>query len=122
MPFPNPAERLCPAGSNYARVPWCFLLLDDHLPVRRDVAVGLAAADAFDAMTADRHYRQALSLAEAAGIDSSSLREPARKAYADAARRALSLNASEAGYALALEALALTERDAPDRPELLFDA
>jgi class 3 adenylate cyclase/tetratricopeptide (TPR) repeat protein len=66
------------------------------------------------------HYREALSLAEAAGVDASSLREPARKAYADAARRALSLNAGEAGYELALEALALTERDAPDRPALLL--
>jgi class 3 adenylate cyclase/tetratricopeptide (TPR) repeat protein len=66
------------------------------------------------------HYREALSLGEAAGLDPSSLREPARKAYADAARRALSLNAGEAGYELAVEALALTQRDDPERPALLL--
>jgi class 3 adenylate cyclase/tetratricopeptide (TPR) repeat protein len=64
------------------------------------------------------HYREALSLGEAAGIDASSLREPARKAYADAARRALSLNAVATAYELAMEALALTEPGDPDRPAL----
>jgi class 3 adenylate cyclase/predicted ATPase len=88
------------------------------------------AADWLSSLAGDRaedhaemlayHYREALSLAEAAGVDSSSLREPAQKAYADAARRALSLNAGEAAYELALEALELTEADDPARPPLLL--
>ena len=55
------------------------------------------------------HYREALALAEAAGVDGTSLREPARRAFTEAAQRALSLNASAAAYELAQEALALTE-------------
>src|SRR6059058_3939203 len=38
------------------------------------------------------HYREALTLAEAAGIDASALREPARQAFAEGARRAYALN------------------------------
>src|SRR5438477_7672005 len=64
------------------------------------------------------HYREALTLAEAAGIDASALREPARQAFAEGARRALSLGAGEAARDLAHEALALTEADDPERPEL----
>src|SRR5205823_7972735 len=55
------------------------------------------------------HYREALTLAEAAGIDASALREPARQAFADGAQRALSLNASAAAHELAIEAVELTE-------------
>ena len=66
------------------------------------------------------HYREALALAEAAGIDPAPLREPARRAFADAAQRAFSLNAGPAAYELALEALALTEGDAEERPGLLL--
>jgi class 3 adenylate cyclase len=64
------------------------------------------------------HYREALTLAEAAGIDSAGLREPARQAFAEGARRALSLGAGAAAYELALEALALTTADDPERPAL----
>ena len=64
------------------------------------------------------HYREALTLAEAAGIDSAGLREPARQAFAEAARRALSLGAGAAAYEFALEALALTTADDPERPVL----
>ena len=64
------------------------------------------------------HYREALSLGEAAGLDTASLREPARQAFAEGSQRALSLNAASAAYELALEALALTEPGHPDRPAL----
>src|SRR5690349_1328689 len=37
------------------------------------------------------HYREALALSQAAGLDIGALREPARRAFADAAQRALSL-------------------------------
>ncbi len=66
------------------------------------------------------HYREALSLTRAAGIDAGSLREPARRAYVEAAQRALALNASASAYGLALEALALTEEGAEERPPILL--
>ncbi len=64
------------------------------------------------------HYREAISLAEAAGIDTASLGEPARKAFTEGAQRALSLGAGSAAYELALEALALTGAEEPQRPGL----
>jgi class 3 adenylate cyclase/tetratricopeptide (TPR) repeat protein len=64
------------------------------------------------------HYREALALAEAAGIDRSSLREPARRAFAQAAERAYGLNAYVAAIQLGNEALALTPEDAPERASL----
>jgi len=64
------------------------------------------------------HYREALTLAEAAGMDTTSLREPARQAYAEGARRALSLGAGKAARDLVLEALELTAEDDPERPAL----
>jgi class 3 adenylate cyclase/tetratricopeptide (TPR) repeat protein len=64
------------------------------------------------------HYREALSLSEAAGIDPSSLHEPARRAFAQAAERAYALNAYLAAIQLGNEALALTPEDAPERPSL----
>jgi class 3 adenylate cyclase/tetratricopeptide (TPR) repeat protein len=64
------------------------------------------------------HYREALTLADAAGIDAGALAEPAREAFAEGARRAYSLNAGEAAHELALEALALTGADDPERPSL----
>jgi class 3 adenylate cyclase/tetratricopeptide (TPR) repeat protein len=64
------------------------------------------------------HYREALSLADAAGLDGSSLREPARHAFARAAERAYALNAYLAAVQLGTEALALTPADAPERPSL----
>ena len=62
------------------------------------------------------HYREALALGQAASIDVSELREPARKALADAAGRALSLGAWAAAVELGEEALALMDADAPERP------
>jgi class 3 adenylate cyclase/tetratricopeptide (TPR) repeat protein len=64
------------------------------------------------------HYREALTLAEAAGMDTAALRDPARQAFAEGAQRALSLNASAAAYELALRAVALTEPGDPERPTL----
>src|SRR5436190_14316756 len=64
------------------------------------------------------HYREALTLAEAAGMGTSSLQEPARRAFVEGAQRAVSLNAGAAAYELALEAMALTEPDDPERPAL----
>jgi class 3 adenylate cyclase/tetratricopeptide (TPR) repeat protein len=64
------------------------------------------------------HYREALTLSEAAGMDTTALREPARQAFAEGAQRALSLNASAAAYELGLRAVALTEPGDPERPAL----
>jgi class 3 adenylate cyclase/tetratricopeptide (TPR) repeat protein len=64
------------------------------------------------------HYREALSLAEAAGLDTASLREPARSAFTQAAERAYGLNAYLAAIQLGNEALALTPEDAPERAPL----
>src|SRR5438132_4284336 len=64
------------------------------------------------------HYREALTLGEAAGIDTSTLRDPARQAFADAAQRAYSLSAGQAALDSARAALALTDPDSPDRPAL----
>jgi tetratricopeptide (TPR) repeat protein len=64
------------------------------------------------------HYHEALMLSEAAGLDTTALREPARKAFAQAAERAYGLNAYLTAIELGNEALALTPEDAPERPPL----
>jgi class 3 adenylate cyclase/tetratricopeptide (TPR) repeat protein len=64
------------------------------------------------------HYREALTLAEAAGLDTATLREPARNAFAEGAQRAFSLGAGAAALELALEALALTGENDAERPSL----
>jgi tetratricopeptide (TPR) repeat protein len=64
------------------------------------------------------HYREALTLGEAAGLDTTALREPARQAFADAAQRAFSLSAGQAALDSAHAALALTDPDSPERPAL----
>src|SRR4051794_24008445 len=64
------------------------------------------------------HYRGALTLGEAAGIDTTALRDPARQAFADAAQRAFSLSAGQAALDSARAALALTDPDSPERPAL----
>jgi class 3 adenylate cyclase/tetratricopeptide (TPR) repeat protein len=66
------------------------------------------------------HYHEALTLSKAAGLDTSALREPARKAFAQAAERAYGLNAYLAAIELGNEALALTPEDAPERAPLLL--
>src|SRR5690348_3525211 len=64
------------------------------------------------------HYREALALSQAAGLDASSLRGPARRAFADAGQRALSLGASGTAYELANEAIALTDEGDEELPAL----
>jgi class 3 adenylate cyclase len=64
------------------------------------------------------HYREALALSEAAGLDTSPLRGPARRAFADAGQRAFSLGASRTAYELANEALALTDEGDEELPAL----
>ena len=64
------------------------------------------------------HYHEALRLSEAAGLDTTALREPARRAFVEGAQRALSLNASAAAYDLAVQAIALTDPHDPERPAL----
>lgn len=66
------------------------------------------------------HYREALALAGAAGVDASELREPARLAFTEAALRAAALNSWSPAAALADEALALTPEDSRERPDLLL--
>ncbi|HEU5244104.1 MAG TPA: AAA family ATPase, partial [Gaiellaceae bacterium] len=66
------------------------------------------------------HYHEAISLAEAAGQDTTALREPARRAFAEGAQRAFSLGAGGAALELALEALALTAEGDRERPPLLL--
>ena len=68
------------------------------------------------------HYREALALSTAAGLDTTPLRAPARAALADASTRAFSLNAWLAAEELALAAVELTESDDPQRPHLLLRA
>jgi class 3 adenylate cyclase/tetratricopeptide (TPR) repeat protein len=64
------------------------------------------------------HYHEALTLSEAAGLDTTALRDPARRAFADGAQRALSLGSSATAYELASQAIAITDRDDPERPGL----
>ena len=64
------------------------------------------------------HYREALTLGEAAGLDTTALRDPARQAFADAAERAFSLNAGQTALDFARAALELTDPDSPERPAL----
>jgi class 3 adenylate cyclase/tetratricopeptide (TPR) repeat protein len=64
------------------------------------------------------HYREALALAGAAGIDASRLRGPAKEALAAASERALALNAWQSALDLAREALTLTDETDDVRPVL----
>ena len=64
------------------------------------------------------HYREALTLGEAAGMDTTALRDPARHAFADAAERAFSLSAGRTALDFARAALELTDPDSPERPAL----
>jgi len=66
------------------------------------------------------HYREALSLAQAAGVDASALRAPAQAALVEATDRARALNAWPAASDFALAALELTEPDDPLRPRLQY--
>jgi class 3 adenylate cyclase/tetratricopeptide (TPR) repeat protein len=109
-----------------------------HLLVR-DVAYGQipralrvekhrAAAEWIESLAGDRsedrsemlahHYLEALTLANAAGIDAGSLREPARDALVDAAERAWALNSWKPATDFATAALDLMDAVDAHRPAL----
>jgi len=67
------------------------------------------------------HYVEALELMRATGADESALREPARKALAEAGERAFALHAPAAAAGYLQAALDLMEPDDPDRARLLFN-
>jgi class 3 adenylate cyclase/tetratricopeptide (TPR) repeat protein len=66
------------------------------------------------------HYLQALELAQAAGLDTTDLVEPARRALANAGDRAASLYAVQAAERYYVAALRLTPEGDPEQPGLLF--
>jgi class 3 adenylate cyclase/tetratricopeptide (TPR) repeat protein len=99
-----------------------------QIPRARRVDKHRAAAEWIASLSRDRsedrsemlahHYRQALALAGAAGIDTGALRAPALAALAEASEKAATLNAWAAAEELAEAALALTDADDRIRPEL----
>ncbi|HYA09930.1 MAG TPA: adenylate/guanylate cyclase domain-containing protein, partial [Gaiellaceae bacterium] len=99
-----------------------------QIPRARRMEKHRAAAAWIEALSPDRsedraemlahHYREALRLAEAAGLDSGELRAPARTALAEASERAAALSSWAAAGDLAEQALALTGEDDDARPEL----
>jgi class 3 adenylate cyclase/tetratricopeptide (TPR) repeat protein len=66
------------------------------------------------------HYVASLELAEAAGLPTADLTEPARLALKEAGDRAFALNAFKAAARSYERALGLGREDAADRPELMF--
>ena len=66
------------------------------------------------------HYREALTLGRAAGLDTTSYEEPARRALGEAGDRALALNAYEAALRFYEEALELCPESGLERARLLF--
>src|SRR5213075_2109047 len=65
--------------------------VDRHRRAAQWIAAGEGSEERAEMLA--HHYRQALSLAAAAGVDVSDLRGPAKRAFADAAERALALHA-----------------------------
>jgi class 3 adenylate cyclase/tetratricopeptide (TPR) repeat protein len=64
------------------------------------------------------HYHEALTLAAAAGVDAAGVRAAARRAFADAAQRALSLNSWIAAREWARRALDVMPTGDPLRPQM----
>jgi len=99
-----------------------------QIPRARRVDMHRRAAEWIESLSPDRsedraemlahHYREALSLAAAAGIDVEPLRAPARDAFAVASERAESLHAWPAARELAEAAIGLTDEDDPELPRL----
>jgi class 3 adenylate cyclase len=99
-----------------------------QIPRARRVEKHCAAAAWIASLSPDRsddraemlahHYRQALTLAQAAGIDAAALRAPALAALAEASERAAALSAWMTAGDLAREALELTDDESALRPEL----
>jgi class 3 adenylate cyclase len=99
-----------------------------QIPRARRMEKHRAAASWIESLSPDRsedraemlahHYREALALAEAAGLDPSPLRAPALAALAEASERAAALSSWATAAALAEEALALANDDDPVRADL----
>ena len=66
------------------------------------------------------HYGEALALAQAAGVDVQSIREPARRMLRDAGDRALALHANAAALRFYEQALELWPEEDVERPALLL--
>jgi class 3 adenylate cyclase/tetratricopeptide (TPR) repeat protein len=66
------------------------------------------------------HYREALTLGRAAGLDTAEFEDSARRALGDAGDRALALNAYKAALRFYEEALEHSPEDGPERARLLF--
>ena len=66
------------------------------------------------------HYREALTLGRAAGLDTTPYEEPARRALGEAGDRALALNAYDAALRFYEEALELSPNDGLERARLLL--
>ncbi len=91
-----------------------------QIPRARRMEKHRAAAEWIESISSDRsedraemlahHYREALRLAEASGIDTAPFRERARLALTEASERAASLSSWGAAAELAAEALALEPR------------
>jgi class 3 adenylate cyclase/tetratricopeptide (TPR) repeat protein len=79
----------------------------------------LGRADDHAEMVA-HHWRAALELAQATGRDDEELVEHTRRSLGEAGDRAAGLNAYAAAEDYYAAALALTSRDDPERPDLLF--
>jgi class 3 adenylate cyclase len=99
-----------------------------QIPRARRVDMHRRAAEWIESLAPDRsedraemlahHYREALALAAAAGIDVEQLRAPARAAFAVASERADSLNAWPAARELAEAAIALMDEGDPELPRM----
>jgi len=99
-----------------------------QIPRARRLEKHRAAAEWIASLSPDRsedraemlahHYREALTLAQAAGVDAASLRTPALAALVEASERAAALSSWAAARDLAAEALALTEDGDRRRAEL----
>jgi len=99
-----------------------------QIPRARRVDMHRRAAEWIESLAPDRsedraemlahHYREAVALAKAAGIDVEPLRAPARAAFAVASERAESLNAWPAAHELAEAAIGLMDEGDPELPRL----
>jgi class 3 adenylate cyclase/tetratricopeptide (TPR) repeat protein len=99
-----------------------------QIPRARRMEKHRAAAEWTESISPDRsedraemlahHYREALRLAEASGVDAGLFRAPAFAALAEASERAAALSSWNAARDLAEEALALAEDGDPLLPEL----
>jgi predicted ATPase/class 3 adenylate cyclase len=101
-----------------------------QIPRAQRVEKHRLAAEWIEALSSERsedraemlahHYREALALAQAAGVDASALRAPAQAAFVEATDRAAALNAATVTVDFALAALGLTDADDTTRPRLQY--